>query len=296
MPVVHQFAYGLVNPVVAYLMSFIGSVLGLTCTARARIAPSRARRVRWLALGSVSLGGAGVWLMHFMATLGFDIPSRTIRYDGLLTIASLLIPIAAVAAGVFIVGWGRVSIPKILLGGLITGLGLMAMHETGLAAIDFDGHIRLSRTCAVTALVIAVATGTVMLWCTASVRGWKATAISSGIIAAALCAMHYVGMSGTSVRVDANGPGRPPRGIDPILLALPITVVTTVVLMMALLFSALSMMTDEEFAGSAEISQRRAAPAVPVPMEVVRAHGYTHGQAEFDADVNAALRSQRAHR
>ena len=39
----HNFSYGLVTPVLAYLMSCLGAFLGLRCTARARAVHGRER-------------------------------------------------------------------------------------------------------------------------------------------------------------------------------------------------------------------------------------------------------------
>ena len=59
---VHHFAHGVVNPAAAYVLAFLGSLLGLHCTVRARGADSRGRRARWLVLAGFSIGG-GIWLI-----------------------------------------------------------------------------------------------------------------------------------------------------------------------------------------------------------------------------------------
>ena len=69
---VHNFAYGILNPGLAYLVSCLGCFLGLQCTNRAR-AMEGASRARWLLLAAVSIGVTGIWVMHFIAMLGFTI-------------------------------------------------------------------------------------------------------------------------------------------------------------------------------------------------------------------------------
>ena len=49
---VHNFSYGLLNPVLAYLVSCLGCFLGLQCTARA-LAMQGGARARWLLLAAV---------------------------------------------------------------------------------------------------------------------------------------------------------------------------------------------------------------------------------------------------
>ena len=47
---VHNFTYGLLTPVLGYVMSCMGAFLGLRCTTRARPFQGAAR-ARWLLLG-----------------------------------------------------------------------------------------------------------------------------------------------------------------------------------------------------------------------------------------------------
>src|ERR1044072_4905501 len=72
-------SYGLVAPVAAYLTACLGSALGLRCTVRS-LALDRSRKPGWLALGAVSIG-CGIWSMHFIAMLGFQVSGAAISYD-----------------------------------------------------------------------------------------------------------------------------------------------------------------------------------------------------------------------
>ena len=51
---VDGFSYGLVTPLVAYLMACLGGALGLRCTTRSMLVDGR-WRIGWLALGSAGL-------------------------------------------------------------------------------------------------------------------------------------------------------------------------------------------------------------------------------------------------
>src|SRR4051812_11430015 len=121
-------------------MSFLGSLLGLVLATRARQS-SGASRARWLALAAVAIGGTGIWLMHFMAMLGFDVPATVLRYDVPMTILSVVLAVVIVGVGLFIVGLGRPSVIKILFGGVCTGVGVAAMHYTGMYAIRLGGDM-----------------------------------------------------------------------------------------------------------------------------------------------------------
>ncbi|CAM5693111.1 MHYT domain-containing protein OS=Streptomyces alboniger OX=132473 GN=CP975_08375 PE=4 SV=1 [Streptomyces alboniger] len=100
---VHGFGYGLVTPLVAYLMAFFGGALGLRCTARSMLV-ARSWRLGWLALGSAAIG-SGIWTMHFVAMMGFTIEQAPIRYDRVTTYASLAVAVVMVGVGIFIVGY-----------------------------------------------------------------------------------------------------------------------------------------------------------------------------------------------
>lgn len=131
---VHNFSYGLVNPALGYAMSCLGAFLGLRCVTRARACTGYAR-ARWLVLAAVAIGATGIWAMHFIAMLGYTIQGQRILYNVPLTIASMLLAIAVVGIGLFIVGFGDGGPRRLITGGVIVGLGVASMHYTGMAAM-----------------------------------------------------------------------------------------------------------------------------------------------------------------
>jgi NO-binding membrane sensor protein with MHYT domain len=262
MPVVHHFAHGIVNPAAAYVLAFLGSLLGLHCTVRARAARSRTRRARWLVLASFAIGG-GIWLMHFMAMLGFDVPASPVRYDPLVTGASAAIAVTVVGAGLFLVGTGQRTVSKIIFAGTLTGIGVAAMHYTGMAALRIEGTVTYDRQIVAASALIAIVAATVALWLSVAVRGNGPVVASAAIMAVAVCGMHYTGMS--AMRVHLSDGGTPVPGIDPILLLLPIVMVSTAALV-GLVFSALQTATAEDFAapdGRIAVARFRGTAHVP---------------------------------
>src|SRR5260370_19320037 len=137
---VHNFSYGLLTPALAYLMSFLGSFLGLRCTSRPR-ASTGATRMRWLLVAAASIGVTGISVMHFIAMLGFTIPGDTIRYNVPITILSMVIAVIVVGIGTFIVGFSRAGNGPLLLGGTIIGLGGASMHYLGMGALRVDASL-----------------------------------------------------------------------------------------------------------------------------------------------------------
>jgi NO-binding membrane sensor protein with MHYT domain len=261
MPEVHQFAYGPVSPIISFVLAFAGALLGLGCTARAQVAAQSGRRARWLVLGSISIGG-GIWLMHFMAMLGFDVPASPLRYNVLITAASAVLAVVVVGIGMFVVGRGRPSPVKLLFGGIFTGAGIAAMHYTGMAGLRLSGTISYRDGTVVASVLVAVVAATVALWFTLVVRGRWRVGVAAAVMATATTAMHYTGMA--AVRVHLTDAAGPVGGVNPILLVLPITVVATAALI-GLVFIALQAMSEEEFALVAEFPEPPILPTELIP-------------------------------
>jgi NO-binding membrane sensor protein with MHYT domain len=198
MVTVHNFSYGLFNPVVGYLVSCLGAFLGLRCVTRSW-AYTGARRAPWLVLAAVSIGATGIWAMHFIAMLGFTIPGQQILYNVPLTIESMLLAIVVVGIGLFIVGYRGSGWLPVLAGGLIIGLGVASMHYIGMAAMEMSDTVRYSLPLVVLSVVIAVVAGTAALWVGAHVHGNLATIGASLIMGVAVSGMHYTGMAAMRV-------------------------------------------------------------------------------------------------
>jgi NO-binding membrane sensor protein with MHYT domain len=202
---VHNFSYGLVNPVLGYLMSSLGAFLGLLSVSRAR-AYQGISRALWLLLASVSLGATGIWAMHFIAMLGFTIPGQTILYNVPLTLGSMLVAVAVVAVGLFVVGYRRSQGPgPLLAGGVIVGIGVASMHYMGMAAMSMPDTVRYNTGLVVTSVAIAIVAGTAALWAGLRVRGLWPTLAASLIMGVAVSGMHYTGMAAMRVYADPAG-------------------------------------------------------------------------------------------
>jgi len=129
------------TPIVAYLASCCGSALGLLCTERARIVSGVARR-GWLILGAISIGGTGIWVMHFIAMLGMRMGGTSVGYNVPITLLSMLVAVVVVGVGLFVVNSGAGRIRSLLVGGLFTGVGVAGMHYVGMAAMSIQGTVR----------------------------------------------------------------------------------------------------------------------------------------------------------
>jgi len=195
----HNFTYGALNPVLAYLASCVGCFAGLRCTARAR-AVTGVSRARWLTLGALAIGTTGIWVMHFIAMLGFTISGQAIRYNVPITILSMLLAVVVVGIGVFIVGFSRPGAwPPLLAGGSIIGIGVATMHYMGMAAIRVPDSLSYNPLLVVVSVVIAVIAGTAALWAALRLDSLLSAVAASLIMGVAVSSMHYTGMAALSV-------------------------------------------------------------------------------------------------
>lgn len=209
---VHHFTYGLITPTFAYAMSFLGSLLGLVITARARVATQRRRRAWLLVMAAWAIGGTGIWVMHFMAMIGFSVPNSPLRFDVPITAASFVLAVVTVGIGLFIVGMGRPSVVKVLIGGPVTGVSVALMHYTGMAAMRINGTFGYDRDLVIASFAIAVVAATVALWFTLVVRGMMATIAAAAVMGVAVTGMHYTGMA--AMFVHRSPEVHPVPGVD----------------------------------------------------------------------------------
>jgi NO-binding membrane sensor protein with MHYT domain len=203
---VHNFEFGLLTPVTAYVMSCQGAFLGLRCAARARAHQDRAR-LAWLVGAAVSIGALGIWVMHFIAMLGFAVPGETIRYNVPVTLLSMVIAVVVVFTGLLIAASGRQGPVRLVVAGTTTGLGVASMHYTGMAAMRMRTGMSYDRVLFALSVLIAIVAATAALWAALRLRGASAALAASLIMGVAVSGMHYTGMA--AMRVWPAGIGTP---------------------------------------------------------------------------------------
>jgi NO-binding membrane sensor protein with MHYT domain len=265
----HGFSFDVVTASIAYVASVVGSALGLLCTSRARAA-NGAARARWLVLAAVSIGGTGIWVMHFIAMLGSEVDGTPLRYDVPVTILSMVLSIVVVAIGLFIVGFGKKAV-WLYVGGAITGCGVAVMHYVGMSAINMFGDLHYDPLLVAASVVIAVVAATAALWATLYIHAFGAVLIAALIMGVAVNGMHHVGMFAAQVMPhDAVG-GL--HGLTGQSLLLPMVVLITFFTVVTLAIVALSPNAremSEEKALQERIAQVNDAPRLPLPPRPMR--------------------------
>jgi NO-binding membrane sensor protein with MHYT domain len=227
---VHHFAMGSWLLFFAYLVSVVGSVVGLACTLQARRAGDEGRpQYGWLILAAVSIGGVGIWLMHFIAMLGFDTPGMPVRYDIGRTAISAALSISAVFLGLVVFGVRtRFSLWRLLVAGLITGLAVNLMHYTGMWAVEVQGTITYDPLAVWLSIAIAVIAATAAFWFTVLVEHPGLRVLAGLVMGLAVTGMHYTGMAAVEVHIDENAPA--PAGVEVFTFLFPVFVLSVLAL------------------------------------------------------------------
>jgi NO-binding membrane sensor protein with MHYT domain len=252
----HNFSYGPVTPVLGYLMSCLGAFLGLRCTARAW-ACSGPERLRWLMLAALSIGTTGIWVMHFIAMLGFTIPGQVIHYNVRLTIASMLIAVIVVLIGLVIVGFAPQTRRNLVLAGVFTGLGVASMHYTGIAAMRMNARLTYNPELFGLSIIIAIVAATAALWAATNLSGTRATLGAALIMGVAVSGMHYTGMAAMHLFPPGIGSGvdMAGGGATAVAFLLPLLIGISILAFIMTATLALSP-TEQELREDAELRQR----------------------------------------
>ncbi|SNR51847.1 MHYT domain-containing protein [Puniceibacterium sediminis] len=124
------------NPwlVVASLaVALMAGFTGLSLTSGLRHKSLGHRKIS-VALAAIALGG-GIWSMHFVAMLGMQLPVL-FYYDAVITLISALIAILIVGCSLLLLHFRPRTPTTLTLAGGIIGIGIVAMHYTGMAGLQ----------------------------------------------------------------------------------------------------------------------------------------------------------------
>jgi NO-binding membrane sensor protein with MHYT domain len=233
----NHIAYEPLLVALSYLISVLGSYTALQLAIAIPQARSRLAALGWVAGAAVALGGGAIWSMHFIAMNAADM-GMPVSYDATLTLSSLAMAIVASGIGLYVVGRGEGSATKLLVSGVVTGLGVALMHYTGMAAMIMKARISYDNTLFYASLVIAVVAATVALWLAFNLRGNLQRFGSALVMGVAVCGMHYTAMVAVKMTPAAEAAAATGISLPPATLGQSVFVVSAVVLVLLLVFNA----------------------------------------------------------
>jgi NO-binding membrane sensor protein with MHYT domain/nitrogen-specific signal transduction histidine kinase/CheY-like chemotaxis protein len=229
---------GTYNPhlvALSVLVAAFAAYTALDLGGRVSAAPGAARRVGRVA-AAIAMGG-GIWSMHFIGMLAFNMPIP-MSYDIGLTTLSLVVAIFVTGAGFYFIN--RQSAPpfSLIFSGIFMGLGIAAMHYIGMAAMRAHAEINYSFPFVALSLVIAIGASTAALWLAFRTTDLGQKLVAAIVMGLAISGMHYSAMQGTTFAVHGSVlQAQGYAGLDQTNLALVVAGVTFIILAFAVIAS-----------------------------------------------------------
>lgn len=249
------------------LLSFVvaASASYVALDLAVRVAASYGRSaVYWLASGGTVMG-LGVWAMHFIGMLAYELPIP-IAYDIGITTVSLAFPIAFSIMAIWLVSRPQLSREHWLAGGFIMGMGIVAMHYTGMAAMRMQPAIKYEPTLLAMSMLIAIVASLAALWLCFTLRGSqgrRATmhrSFAAVVMAIAITGMHYTGMAAARFAPDSMCLAVDILSLDNDVLAFSIALIVMLIIAATLALSMFDSAASErirELAGNLQASNAR---------------------------------------
>jgi PAS domain S-box-containing protein len=184
------------------LIAMAASYTALDLAGRVRASQGGARRL-WLGTAALAMGG-GIWAMHFVAMLAFSMPGMEVRYDPWLTALSLAVAIVATGASFAVIARARASAVALGGAGLLMGLGVVAMHYIGMAAMRMPAALAYDRLWVAASVLIAIGAATSALWLAARQARPVQRVAAGAVMGIAISGMHYAGMRAASFTAAAQ--------------------------------------------------------------------------------------------
>lgn len=225
------------------LIAMVASFTALDLAARVRASTGSAR-LAWLSTAALAMGG-GIWAMHFVAMLAFSMADVPVQYDLALTLLSFVIPIAVTGISFAVMSRGKASVPVLVAAGAFMGLGVVAMHYCGMAAMHMSASLRYERLWVAISVFVAVGAATVALWLSMTTGSGRQRFAAAGVMGLAISGMHFAGMKAAVFTMldTADDPARA-AGLSNTALALDVSAAALLILFLALIAA----MFDRRFA------------------------------------------------
>ena len=232
----------------AFVVCAFGCYTALSVLARARGADGRLSDWRWLTAAAV-VAGATVWTTHFVAMLAYR-TGLLVGYD--LGLTALSIALAMTLTWLAFMVALHYGAP--LVGGAIFGIGIGAMHFTGMEALSVPARFHWDVAYLHAALIIGIVLAAVAL--RVFVRrpdlGGRLTAAT--ILALAIGALHFIAMTALTLIPDPSVAMTTSAVLAPGWLAVAVTAVMAMIILLGVAGSGIDqLLADRAIAETARL-------------------------------------------
>lgn len=148
--------------------------------------------------GAIVLG-AGVWAMHFIGMMAFQLPIP-VHYHVGVTFFSMLPSLLAAWYALNLLSNHSITAAHLMQGGIVVGAGIGLMHYTGMAAMMLDAELRYHPVWFVLSVFVAVVLAILALWISFGLRShlklpsYQLRLIAALVMGLAISSMHYTAM------------------------------------------------------------------------------------------------------
>ncbi|MGF6594244.1 putative bifunctional diguanylate cyclase/phosphodiesterase [Pseudomonas sp. 2835] len=217
----------------AFLIACAGSFATLDMAERLSHVEQPAAQRQWRLLGACCLAG-GIWAMHFVSLLALQTPLE-VHYDVALTGASLLIMLLAGWMAMNTLGRQELLPRHYLQAAVCFGLGIIAMHYTGMAAMRSSAQQFYRPDLFAASVAAAIATSLAALLFARYLRNGSGTLYqlmkyaASLLMAGGIVGTHLLGMAALTLVLAPDTPLSLPASDNSLQLSLTIAFITLLI-------------------------------------------------------------------
>jgi NO-binding membrane sensor protein with MHYT domain len=183
------------------LVAGFASYIALDLGGHVALAQGPTHRI-WLAAAALTMGG-GIWSMHFVAMLAFELP-MPVSYDVGLTVLSLVLAILGTSGSFYVISRPGAWRPRLVLSGVFMGFGILAMHYTGMAAMRGPVELSYDPLWFALSVIVAIGAATAALWLAFGTTDPGQKLAAAIVMGLAISGMHYTGMRAAICTPDAT--------------------------------------------------------------------------------------------
>jgi len=207
---------------VSALLCLVGSWTAVALLRRARNGHSKLERVWTIAAAIVF--GASVWGMHFVAMLAMH-SGLAIRYDFAWTALSIVLAVAFSFAGFQTMHRAG----RRWLGGTVVGLGVCAMHYSGMAAMEGAFHLVWNAQRVAASFAIGIGLCALAMQCQTWPSVKTGRILAAALFTLGIAGMHFTGMTAATIVPDSRIPSPgyyfPPEALATVVVAVSLLIV-----------------------------------------------------------------------
>lgn len=182
--------------VLSVLVAIFASYVALNIAYSVTQARGRAQLI-WLLGGSIAMG-VGIWSMHFVGMLAFEMPDMEMAYDIPLMVLSVAVAIIGSALALFVVSRPVVPLASLLSSGVAMAAAISGMHYIGMYSMRMEARIIWNYPLVALSILIALGASYAALMIAIRLRDNpdRVTLLlaSSTLMGFAISGMHYTGM------------------------------------------------------------------------------------------------------